>query len=108
VPQATPDEIDSFVKGFDAFRLNGVWPEIDLPADAPPEKVVEALAQIEKKNNQFRGYRIIETKKIAQPASPLNGDTVVLIASGTGSKTIILLRFFTRWSAHPFYITTVP
>jgi len=108
--QAAPDEIDSFVKGFDAFRLNGMWPAIDLPPDAPPEKVVEALARLEKKNDQFRGYRIVATRKIAQSNSILNGDTVVLIASDKGSKTIILLQAGKDlgWFTHIFYLTAVP
>jgi len=65
--QAAPDEIDAWVKTFNAERLNGFWPHFDLPADAPPEKLVAALADDLKKSDgtgQFHNYRIVETKKM--------------------------------------------
>jgi len=115
VTQAAPDEIDQWMKGFDPMSENGLWPSIDLPGDAPLEKVVEAFVKTERKtteSDQFEGYQIVESKKIVQPGSVLTGYTVVLIRSVRGSKTILLLKNPDAreggWWARPYFITTVP
>jgi hypothetical protein len=108
--QADPDDIDSFVKDFDGERMNGIWPVFDLPADTPPEKIVDADVHMRgnERDEQLKGYRIVEVRKIADPKSELNGYTVVLIASEKGSKTILVLGYrFGKWTVHTFYITTV-
>jgi len=111
--QAGTSEIDAWLKGFDSESLNGIWPGVELPADASPEKVVEAYTKSQKKTTdsaQYEGYRIIETKKLDQQSGiGLSGCTAVLISSARGSKTILLLRNYdSGWLVRPYFITTVP
>lgn len=106
------NEIDDFIKGFDGLSLNGIWPGVDLPPNAPIEKVVEVFAESQSKTTdaqQYAGYSIVEVRKAGPKLPMMEGGYIVLISSARGSKTILLMRNFGRgWSIRPYYITTAP
>jgi len=108
---AAPDEIDQAIAiGMPKYSIswmNGAYRSIDLPSDASAAQIAEQVVRYDGKGDQFKNYRIIETKNVTFPDAP-GIYTAILISSDRGSKTLILAQYQKGpgWWHRTFCITT--
>jgi hypothetical protein len=116
--RAAPDEIDHLVAGlvYDpevGLWENGVWPVVDLGADAAPAQVVAAFVQTQAGvalyDQQYRNYTVVEVKQTSLGDVTSQPFTGVQIASAAGCRTIFLIRYQADgWRVRPFCLGPAP
>ena len=99
---AQPDPIAALVTRLSATHglwINGMFPDLDLPATAPTQQVLE---QVFKKTGFDKGnvrtFQIIETRQVQIPAAGFSDAfTAVLVETDLGRKIVLLKSSSVSW-----------
>ena len=89
------DSIDDFAAQLSASHLwqNGIFSQIDLPANASTDEVVAKVIEMASFNEgKLTSYKIIKAKGVQIKGSPPDRYTAVLLQTNFGEK-IILLKY---------------